>query len=256
MNHNYEFVDRSGTERFWLLSWHTVMRRHPDAAWVRSPGSESNQSEGNVDTMAQLLAFGIDPMPSSKQINRILSIDTVGGTVRRCRPQFFAMSEIMRWALPTPERLIFTVEVKDAFGVIAVALNAFLTKRISGPTLWSVVKLHSVVDLASLQLSRDQIKTITTALPWHRMWEPIYKWQGKNAFKNDEWTNCLRVADTRRFASFLAEAYRENWEESSIRQSNGESVKRFRDNPSSVILAKSLRRLNKLERPYVARTWE
>jgi len=86
-----------------------------------------------------------------------------------------------------------------------------------------------------LRLDSRQSKAIDSALRWHRLWEPIYSWQDERACSDDDWTNCLGVSDTRRFADFVLSACRENWgallfAEESRAQSKG----RFRDFPDCV----------------------
>jgi hypothetical protein len=256
MNHHYEFFDRTVIDHFWRLSWKTLMKRNR-GHWFSSGGQEEAGAYSG-ESLRQLLTFSHEPTPNAKQLERMLATLTVSATVRRCHPQFWAMDEIMRRVLSRPEDSIFSVELDDISGLISVAARAFLDRRITAPTLWTVAKLHSAKFDEWLRLDSTESKPIDSALPWHRMWQPIYSWQDKSACADDEWTNCLGVADTRRFAHFVMDAHRENWLAAPLAESS-EAPKsgRFRDFPDCVILAKSVnRRLAKLQRPCVYRVWE
>jgi hypothetical protein len=257
MNHYYEFFDRAAVDRLWRLSWNTVMKRNR-GRWFWSTKVERGAYGGENDTLRGLLAFAIEPEPSDKRVERMLARLSVGATARRCHPQFWAMDEIMRRVLSHPAEAIFFVEVDDISGLVAVAARAFLDRRITAATLWTVVKLHSAKPGDWLGLDSKQSRAIDSALPWHRLWEPIYSWQDERACSDDDWTNCLGVSDTRRFADFVMQAYRENWGAVLLgEESQPHSARRFRDFPGCVLLAKSMRRkLTGLQRPCVYRTWE
>ena len=213
--------------------------------------------EYNGESLRQLLAFSLEPTPTVKQLERILATFTVSATVRRCHPQFWAMDEIMRQVLDRPEDAIISLELDDISGLISVAARAFLDRKITASTLWAVAKLHSAKFDNWLQLDSKQSKCIDSALPWHRMWQPIYSWQDKRACTDDEWTNCLGVADTRRFTRFVMDASRGNWAAAPLAErSRAQSPGRFRDFSDCVVLAKSIdRKLAKLRRPCVYRVW-
>ena len=256
MNHYYEFFDRTVIDHFWHLPWKAVMNRHR-GRWFSS-GAPEEAGTYNGESLRQLLAFSLEPTPTVKQLERMLATLTVSATVRRCHPQFWAMDEIMRQVLDRPEDAIISLELDDISGLISVAARAFLDRKITAATLWAVAKLHSAKFDNWLQLDSKQSKCIDSALPWHRLWEPIYSWQDERACSDDDWTNCLGVSDTRRFADFVMQAYRENWGAVLLgEESQPHSARRFRDFPGCVLLAKSMRRkLTGLQRPCVYRTWE
>jgi hypothetical protein len=256
MNHYYEFFDRAAVDRLWLCSWKTVMKRNR-SRWFNSTGLNREGYDG--ESLRELLAFSVEPQPSDKQVERMLASLTVSATVRRCHPQFWVMDEIMRQVLSHPAHSIFSVELSDISGLIAVASRAFLDRRIGTATLWTVAKLHSSKLSDRLRLDSKQAKSIESALPWRRMWEPIYSWQNERACIDDEWTNCLGVSDTRRFADFVMSAHRENWSAVPLDEESHErrEVRRFRDFADCVVLARVLRRkLASLRRPCVYRMWE
>ncbi len=232
------------------------MKRH-HGRWFSSGGSEEAGAY-NGESLRQLLAFSLDPTPTVKQLDRMLATLTVSATVRRCHPQFWAMDEIMRQVLSRPEDAIISVELDDISGLISVAARAFLDRRITAPTLWAVAKLHSTNFDEWLRLDSEQSKAIDSALPWHRMWQPIYSWQDKRTCTDDGWTNCLGVADARRFTRFVMDAYGGNWAAAPLAERSGaQSSGRFRDFSDCVTLAKSMsRKLAKLRRPCVYRVWE
>ena len=255
MYHYYEFFDRTVVDHFWRLSWKTVMKRHR-SHWFSSGGPKEPGVYGG-ESLRELLAFSVEPTPTGKQLDRMLATLTVSATVRRCHPQFWAMDEIMRQVLRHPEDSIVSAELRDISGLIAVAARAFLDRRITAATLWTVAKLHSAKFDDWLRLDSKQSKAIDSALPWRRMWQPIYSWQDRRACTDDEWTNCLGVADTRRFARFVMDAYRANWGAAPLAQSGAQSSGRFRDFSDCVSLAKSMsRQLAKQRRPCVYRVWE
>jgi hypothetical protein len=121
-----------------------------------------------------------------------------------------------------------------------------------------VARLHSAKFDDWLRLDSNQSNAINSALPWHLMWQPIYSWQDERACTDDEWTNRLRVADTRRFAHFVMDAYRRNWPAAPMAERSGaRESRRFREFSDCVIVAKSLsRKLATLRRPCVYRVWE
>jgi hypothetical protein len=243
-------------DHVWRLSWKTVMKRNR-GHWFSSGGHEEAGAYSG-ESLRQLLALSHEPTPNAKQLERMLATLTVSATVRRCHPQFWTMDEIMRRVLSRPDNSIFSIEVDDISGLISVAARAFLDRRITAPTLWTVAKLHSAQFAEWVRLDSTESKRIDSALPWHRMWQPIYSWQDKRACADDEWTNCLGVDDTRRFARFVMDAYRGNWTAAPIAERpKAHKSGRFRDFSDCVILANSMdRNLAKLRRPCVYRAWE
>ncbi len=165
------------------------------------------------------------------------------------------MSELMTNALPHSEKFIEWVEIHDVIPLISIAGQAFVSEAISAATLWSVVKLHSVSPTDIEEGSELAVKA-KALLPWHRMWDPIYSWQGNKRFREEEWTNCLGLADTRRFVSFVRRADKENWATGSLNtRSNSAGTLRFRDDPNCVRLSKCIRKVGRMKSPCVHRMW-
>lgn len=256
MSHNYTFLDRATADGLWALTWKTVLKRHP-SRWFSSDVVGRGAYGGGNDSLRSLLAFAVDTEPTDEQLDEILATLTVAATMQRCTSQFWTMEELLKQILCVRSQSIFSVEINDISGVISVAARAFLDQRISVATLWTTAKLHSVDFGNWVKLKSNELKTIQSALPWERMFEPIYRWQDETACLNDEWTNCLGVTQTHLFANFIDKAYRENW--STCMQPgkrNGAETSRFRDFPDSVLLARSMRhRFRKLQRPCVYRMW-
>lgn len=208
-------------------------------------------------SLRELIAFAIDPEPSDREIDDILSRMTIRQTIRRSSPQFWVMNVLLEKLLSKPKTAFFSVELQDVSGLIAVATRAFLEGRITAMTLWSVAKLHSSGLSEWLQLDREQARAVDAALPWDHMNDPIYPWQGKEACAQGEWTNCLGVGLTRRFARFVTNAHRQDWPAAPLKDDARRMARRFADFPDCVDLATQLqRRFAALERPSVARMWE
>jgi hypothetical protein len=101
----------------------------------------------------------------------------------------------------------------DYFVVLmAAAAEAYLQGRISKTMLWPVFKLHVTGDPGRrLKLTRRDHEALKTALSGREMWVPIYRWQGAGYLEDEEWANCLGVADTKRFVAVVVRAWKENW---------------------------------------------
>lgn len=254
VEHVYDFFDRSVVDPLWGLSWASVLEQH-HSRWFHSKKMERG---GYFETsLRELIAFAVDPEPSDREIEDILSRMTVRQTIRRSNPQFWVMNVLTNELVHKPKAALFSVELEDVSGLIAVATRAFLERRITATTLWSVAKLHSSSLTEWLRLDREQVKAVDAALPWDHMNDPIYPWQGQEACTQGEWTNCLGVALTRRFAGFVVNAHRQNWPAAPLKGDARRVARRFADFPDCVHLATELeRRFAALERPSVARMWE
>lgn len=250
MNHVYEFFDRTVVDPLWKGSWSALLNKSPRQRWLHSTTYEEDGYYGN--SLRELLMFCANSGLSPKQIENILRTRKVAETMRRCGSQFFAMSELMHNALPNANQHIVSTEVHDVTGLMTVAVQACLSNRISPATLWSVYKLHSVGRKGSWQ-GPELSNGVKRPLPWHRLWDPIYDWQGKQ-FKHDEWSNCLGIVDTRRFVSFVLHAHSENWP-AAAPNSKGKTEVRYRDEPNCVRLARSMLKVKQFTRPSVFRTW-
>jgi hypothetical protein len=253
MNHTFEFFDRAAVDHLWNISWRTLIKRNPQNAWLQSTESvEVGSYRG--ENLRGLLTFGIQQSP--ERIETILKTRKVSDTIRRCNLQFFTMSDLMTNALPHSERFIEYVEIKYIDPLISTAWQAFVSGRISAATLWSVFKVNSVKPTDFSFESQATQRWFRALLPWHRLREPIYSWQGEASFKHEESTNCLGLADTRRFISFLRRANRENWAtECPDSTSNVAGTLRFRDDPDCVRLYKCLRKVGRMKKPCVHRMW-
>lgn len=252
MNHTFEFFDRAAVDHLWNISWKTLIRRNPQNAWLQS---KERVELGSYDgkSLRELLTFGLQR--SLKRIETILETRKVSDTLRSCNLQFDTMSELMTNALPHSEKFIEWVEIHDVIPLISIAGQAFVSEAISAATLWSVVKLHSVSPMDIEEGSELEVKA-KALLPWHRMWDPIYSWQGNKRFREEEWTNCLGLADTRRFVSFVRRADKENWATGSLNtRSNSAGTLRFRDDPNCVRLSKCIRKVGRMKSPCVHRMW-
>jgi hypothetical protein len=207
MNHTFEFFDRAAVDHLWNISWRTLIRRNPQNAWLQSA---ERVEVGTYDgkSLRGLLTFCIQQSP--KRIETILETRKVADTLKKCTGQFFAMSELMTNALPHSDKFIEYVEIHEVLPLISIAWDAFLLGRISPAILWSVFKLHSLKPTDPSDDSQVAPKWARTLLPWHRLWDPIYSWQGNNWFRGEQSTNCLGVAGTRRFITFVLRADKEN----------------------------------------------
>ena len=238
MDHSSEFFDRAVFDQLWSVSWKTLLKQNPRIAWLHSQKwPEVGAYYGN--SLRELLALCVDPEQSPKQIEAILENEKVTDTLVRCSPQFFAMGELMDHAVSHSKKSKVRVEIHDVLPLTYVATLAFLSKDISSATLWSVLKLHGI-RLTDLPRGSQLKERCRALLPWHRFWDPIYSWQGKK-FKEDEWSSCLGVADTRRFISFVLRAEEENWAtELPSPKSNTSGPLRFRDDPYCMRLSKCM----------------
>lgn len=249
MNHTFEFFDRAAVDHLWNISWRTLIRRNPQNAWLQSTEC-ANDLSYDGKSLRELLTFGIQRSP--RRIETILETKKVSDTLRSCNLQFFTMSELMTNALPHSEKFIEYVEIHEVLPLISIAWEAFLSGRISPATLWSVFKLNSVKPADLSDGSQAAPRWVKDLLPWHRLWEPIYSWQGKDPFKHEESTNCLGLVDTRRFVSFMQIANQENWATEFLKAAG---TLRFRDDPNCVRLSKCMRKVGKMKSPCVHRMW-
>jgi hypothetical protein len=91
--------------------------------------------------------------------------------------------------------------------------------------------------------------------------KPIYPWQGRDACLDDQDANCLGVRDTKRFLSFIACAWRENWPIIELKYPTEEQEQRpgdelrFRDFHISRQLVKAAKKVSRFNQPSVYRQW-
>jgi hypothetical protein len=254
MIHAYTFFDRTPSDSIWPLSWKTVLRRN-QSPWFSSTKLTRGEYDLENGTLRELLAFSIDPEPSDKQIEYILTTLSVAETMKKCHPQFWTMEEVMKRVLNHPSRMMFEVNLHGPSGLVSVATRAFLDQRITGPTLWAVLKLHNVQANDWLQMDTKRALEIKN-LPWHHIWKPIFSWQDEQACLADESTNCLSVTQTVRFNEFVQQAYRENWcALGSNREISTQESGKFRGFHDCVVLAKAMgKNFARLQRPCVYRS--
>lgn len=258
MEHDYEFFDRKIYDPIWQLSWREFASRY-GTRWALnqnySPGTYTGKS------LRELIAFSVDPEPSKERIEEILQDRTVRWTLRRSSPQLFTMSCIMWDGLPQFRKA--TVHVSTCSQIdclLAAAADAYLARRINAATLRATLKLHSVEDLGEfLRLSRHEKLELKSLAPIKAMWKPIYSWQGDACLADEQWANCLGIADTKRFIDFVQRAWNGNWPAPRIKEglvADGHQHPHFRDFEFSGQLAKPLlRQIQFLRNPSVFRRW-
>jgi len=205
----YHFFDRTACDQLWKTSWKEYLRR-----WGRTRWARAEPTREGTESLRDMISFHIDPEPTAEEVERILAHETIQQTVKRSSPQFGPMSELMSNtpAFRKHSQCIFFKG--DYFAIlIAVAFEAYLRGRAPQSALWPVFKLHSIEDPRGwLRLSSGERKTIKAVVSSHWMLEPIYRWQGEGGFLDGEqWSNCLGVADTRRFVALILRAWKENW---------------------------------------------
>jgi hypothetical protein len=249
MNHTFEFFDRAAVDHLWNISWKTLLERNPKNAWLQSTEC-ANDLSYDGKSLRELLTFSIQQSP--KRIETILQSRRVSDTLRSCNLQFFTMSELMTNALPHSKKFIECVEIQEILPLISIAWEAFRSGGISPATLWSVFKLNSIKPTDLSDGSQAAPRWVKDLLPWHRLWDPIYSWQGKKRFRLEESTNCLGLADTRRFVSFVLKASKENWATEFLKDAG---TLRFRDDPNCVRLSECIRKVRRMKSPCVHRMW-
>jgi hypothetical protein len=166
------------------------------------------------------------------------------------------MSELMHHYVKPNDKCVVGVEIGDVSGPIAVAAQAFLDNSIGSRTLWAVLKLHSANPKEWLKLTTVERRKIEAAVPWQQMWKPIYRWQGENIVKDDEWTNCLGISDSRLFGRFVLRAYSEKWPAAALATYPEKRRRHFHDFADCVTLARFVEsKVVTFDRPSVVRTW-
>ena len=258
MEHDYEFFDRDVYDPIWQLSWHQFMRLYK-TRWALNQNYSSGTYTGQ--SLRELIAFSLDPEPANEEIENILQHRTIRWTIRRSSPQFFTMSCIMWDGLPQfRDRTVHLSTCSEIDCLLAVAVGAYLERRIDINTLRAVLKLHSVEDLDTfVRLNQQEKSKLKSAAIVKAIGKPLYSWQGDSCLADEEWANCLGVADTRRFIDFVAQAWNDNWAARRLREQvlgSGHECPRFRDFEFAKELAKPLlRKSHHLKSPSVFRRW-
>jgi hypothetical protein len=212
-----------------------------------------------------MIAFHIDPEPTPEDVDRILAHETIQRTVMCSSPQFGPMSELMSNTPALRKHSQSMVSFGGYFPVlIAVALEAYLRGQVPQSSLWSSLKLHNIADPSPwLRLSRSERTEIKAVVSHRRMWEPIYRWQGEDFLRGEQWSNCLGIADTKRFIALILRAWDENWPVPRIKKFDEISERpftadppRFRDFEMSRDFVTPLKKkVSKFDRPCVFFEW-
>jgi hypothetical protein len=195
LTRHYTAFDRSLIDGIWNLSWGELLQRY------------------NVRRKAvgDLLEWGLEPEPTRAQISDILDRRTLKWAIRRCRPQFFIMGELLALA-PALKRHVISVRVAcvvEPQMVVALAAARFRQGRLSRATLRAVCKLHSV---PGAEGPRGARRLLTQSQLRH----PLYQWQGSEACLyssyglTDDLGNCLKTSGTRGFLKFVEQCWTEN----------------------------------------------
>lgn len=261
MDHYYEFFDRAFFDSVWALSWCDFQRKHR-SRWAMDRNYEPGVYSGR--SLRELICFSMEPEPSPELLEDVLARRTIRWTVRRSSPQFFLMSEIMRHVPGSRARICcaFDIPSEDVGVLISAALGGFVAGQLAGPILQAVLKLHGCPDPREwVTLSARERKMLGALTSRVDVLQPIYAWQGESACGDEEWANCLGLADSRRFALFVTRAWRENWPVTGLKQPPQRLARRpgikphFREFPVTRELRKAIERASRFERPSVFRRW-
>ncbi len=264
MEHSYLFLDRETVDPLWKLSWKEFLRK-----WGKSRWATAKHFQDGNSSLRGLIAFGLDPEPSHQDVEQILERRTIRWTIQHSSPQYFVMQEILHHVPDLRGSMVSVSPSHDDSGaLIAVGVRAYLQGEIGAQMLWAILKLHSVDDAGEwLRLSKKEKRDLSAVVQPHEshdLGRPIYRWQGSNACEEEEWTNCLNTAATRRFASFVMRAWRENWPAPRLEDTELSSCKvppgkipRFRDFAIARELNRPLlKKVLSFKRPCVFRRWE
>jgi hypothetical protein len=241
MEQVYEFFDREAFDPVWRLSWAEFLKKHR-TRWAStpeySPGVYVNES------LRGLICFSTEPQPSPKEIEDILGRRTIRWTLQQSDSRLFTMSEIMS-RMPSLRDQVMRFSIKcEINSLVAAVVDAYLTRRSGVAALRAVLKLHCVADPGSyLKLNRHELTALRTAVP-AVFQEPIYPWLGPYWLDGEQWTNGLKVAETRTFVAFVIRAWEENWPCPRIKGMTTEPFSdqsRFRDFGLHKVLATSAR---------------
>jgi hypothetical protein len=257
----YHFFDRNACDQLWRSSWKEYLSRWGKTRWAKGPFTGES-----TESLRDMISFHIDPQPTAGDVERILAHETIRQTVRRSSPQFGPMSQLLS-KTPGFRKYSECIFFKgDYFAVLmAAGFEAYLQGRVSQSDLWPVFKLHSIEDPRGwLRISSGERKTIKAVVSSRRMLGPIYRWQGEGGFLvGDQWSNCLGVADTRRFVALILRAWKENWSVPRLRKvdristpPSGAEPPPFRDFELSKYFVEPLaKKVSHFERPCVFFEW-
>lgn len=186
----YTFFDHEAFDPVWRMTWLEFLRKY----------------RPNRSTVEELLEFAWDGEIEERGLDK-LDGKTLKWTLARSSPQFFVMSEIMEMC-PRFRKHRVHVQVRymgDGEGLIGAGIERWVQKKTSSRTLAALMKVHAIDKPSdTFELPPRVASRVDRLVSAKQLEKPIYAWQG-SAF------NCLGIADTRRFISFLRRAWEEDW---------------------------------------------
>ncbi|RPJ87635.1 MAG: hypothetical protein EHM18_00170 [Acidobacteria bacterium] len=200
LEHYYRFFDAAKVGPVLELSWNEFFQRGYSTA----------------TPICYLLPFALDnpqlDEDDEEAVDAILDTKTVRWTMERSSPQFHFLEEILD-SSRLPSAGVFGFSPVEADVLVWTAAESFLNGLIDSQMLWSVFKLHSVTSPSEYfqDLPPDKDAILRAAVPIKKLWDPIFRWQGKKACRDMDWDNCLGPEDTRHFFRFIRKAWRKNW---------------------------------------------
>ena len=255
MEHSYQFFDREAFDSVWRLSWTEFVKKYR-TRWASNP-EYSPPGEYDGASLRGLIAFSLTPEPSPKVIEDILKRRTIRWTLQQSDSRLWMMSELML-KIPTLRRRAVEFSVKcEVDSLVAAAVDAYLSRRASVGALRAVLKLHCVDPGDFIKLNRRESTALRLAVP-DLSREPIYSWLGPY-WLDGQWTNALKVSETRDFVAFVIRAWEGNWPCPRIKDMTREPFSdqsRFRDFSLHKALANNTRRtVVRWQKPCVFREW-
>lgn len=252
MDHHYDFFDRDFFDPLWGLSWQEFIRRHR-SRWVSKKDYFPGQYSG--EGLRELISFCIDPEPSREVVEAILARRTVRWTAQHSTPHFYFLSEVIGNVPRSRPHRAYSGEINDASVFIGSATTRYLEGKMPAETLRAILKLHSAEPAEWMELTRRQKRAVAPIVSSIEWLKTIYPWQGREVIAAED-ANCLDVSDTRRFAHFIVDAWRENWPVGPVKRHGGEPrIDRFRDYYGSDPMRDAARKALRFARPSVFRVW-
>ena len=210
----YYFFDRLGADPLWRLSWQEFLRLHGRCPWAKGP----NLGDGS-SSLRGLIAFGVEPEPTDKEIEAILSRHTLQWTIKRSTPQFYVMEEILynSHRLRKFHATLDELWADDWVVLLAAAVDTYFRSAISERWLKAILKLHYAKFEDFVDLKKKEREELRRLINIDEYAKPIYRWQGAEALLDEEWAGCLGVADTRHLFSLVDWLWSQNSEVSRVR---------------------------------------
>lgn len=253
MEYYYQFLDRDVLGRLLELSWKEFLCRWGNTRWAR--GAPTGDGYGSL---REFISFSMSPEPSPEQVEAILARKTIRWTIQHSSPQLAAIAGLIDRVPMFRKHAVCVGFFKGSefAALLAAAVDAYFSRRISLDVLRAVFRLHSVEDVSPwLCLSRRERQTLKENVSPPNICRPIYRWQGLGFLADEEWASCLAVADTRRLVAFVARVWRENWPVTRVKELSetsaptGSQPPKFRD----FDLAKEFGRILKTKLPALRR---